>query len=136
MVGWILFLYSNFPIKYSILAQTKAQTVGKKGEKLAERLLEAKGFEIQEKNYRFERNEIDLIAKKGNLLLFVEVKCRSDNYFGEAETFLGKAQTQRILVAAENYIFSTNWEGDIRFDVIAIQLKNKMEIVHFEDAFY
>ena len=117
--------------------QAKTNTdIGKKGELLAANFLAEKGYEMINKNYRSGRAEIDLIAKKDNLLIFVEVKFRKNVLFGFPEGFVDKGKETRIKTVAENYIFEKNWQSDIRFDIISIVDKNgKIQIEHFEDCF-
>ncbi len=110
--------------------------VGKEGEKLAADYLLGKGFEVIEKNYRYRRFEIDIIAKKESTIVFVEVKTRSGNYFGEPEETVAEKQAAQIIEAAENYIFENDWNGEIRFDIISILKRKENKITHFEDAFY
>lgn len=110
--------------------------VGKEGEKLAANYLVKKGFEVIERNYRYRRFEIDIIAKKGNTLIFVEVKTRSGNYFGEPEEAVADKQAAQIMEAAENYILDIDWNGDIRFDIVSILKRDESQITHFEDVFY
>ena len=64
------------------------QQFGALAEKLAATFLQKKGFTILEHNYRYQKAEIDIIAKKNNLLVFVEVKARSGGDFGYPETFV------------------------------------------------
>ena len=110
------------------------KTKGKLGEAIAKRYYEANDFEILESNYRFKRAEIDLIVlKEEKLLVFVEVKKRSNKDFGEPETFVSEAQKQRIKIAAEDYIYAINWQKDIRFDIVSIDIDRGIEV--FEDAF-
>ena len=110
--------------------------VGKEGEKLAANYLMKKGFEVIERNYRYRRFEIDIIAKKEKTLVFVEVKTRSANYFGEPEEAVGEKQSSQIIEAAENFILEIDWKGDIRFDIISVLKRGEIQITHFEDAFY
>lgn len=111
--------------------------VGKKGEDEAVKYLLEKGFEILERNFRFGRYEIDIIARYKNLLVFLEVKIRSSNLFGYPETFVSDSQVERILDTAEEYQHKTNWSGDIRFDIISIEKEGGgSKITHFEDAFH
>jgi len=111
--------------------------VGKKGEDEAVKYLTGKGFEILERNFRFGRNEVDIIARLENLLVFIEVKMRSSNLFGYPETFVSDSQVERILDTAEEYQHRINWSGDIRFDIISIEKEDlKSKITHFEDAFH
>ncbi len=109
---------------------------GQQGETIAADFLERKGFAVVARNYRYRRNEIDLIVRQKNRLVFVEVKLRKDAAFGHPEAFVNEQQAQRIIEAAEHYLHETNWEGDIRFDIIAITLQPKLSLEHFEDAFY
>lgn len=107
---------------------------GKYGEDLAVSFLEKKGFEILERNYRYKRGEVDIIAMLNNeLLVFFEVKIRKNNEFGEPETFVSNQQKRLIISGAEDYIFGINWHKDIRFDIVSIQDK---KVTHIEDAFY
>jgi putative endonuclease len=107
--------------------------IGKRGEKLAAIFLENIGYEILERNFRFGKAELDLIVRSGNLLVFVEVKMRSDTTFGEPETAVTEKKRIQMRKAAEHYIFETNWQHDIRFDIIAITGTQNPEIAHFED---
>jgi putative endonuclease len=107
---------------------------GSKGENLAAEFLIRKGFEILARNYRFKRAEIDLIIKRENWLVFVEVKTRTSNAFGEPEDFVDDYKANLIFEAAEEFIFSNNWQGHIRFDIVSVKMGNEPEIVHFEDA--
>ena len=108
---------------------------GKQGERFAREFLEEKGWQVIEENYRYRRNEVDLIAQYGNLLVFVEVKLRKNANFGYPESFVSASQAERIASAADHYLHETNWEGPIRFDVIAITLRPQLCVEHFEDAF-
>lgn len=110
--------------------------LGELGEKYAAILLEKKGFAITKKNWRSGRNEIDLIAEKKDLLVFVEVKTRTQSDWGHPEDFLGNAQIRRLQMAANHYIQLHNISKEIRFDVIAITYYKQeiYDITHFEDA--
>ncbi|VXD17675.1 YraN family protein [Marinoscillum sp. 108] len=107
---------------------------GKYGEDLAVSYLRKKGFEIVERNYRFRKGEIDLITLLNNeVLVFVEVKLRKGDTYGDPETFVSRKQERLIIQAAEDYIFAINWQKDIRFDIISI---TGSKVEHIEDAFY
>ena len=110
---------------------------GKDGEEAAAQFLMNKGYEIIERNFRFRRAEIDLIAKKDNWLIFVEVKTRTSTAYGHPESFVDQHKISNVLLAADEYIHQHNWKGQVRYDVVSVQLTNgNTEIVHFEDAFY
>lgn len=108
--------------------------IGREGENLAAEFLKDKGWEIVSRNYRHKRAEIDLIIQRDDWTIFVEVKTRSSASYGEPEEFVDEFKAQKIFEAAEEYIFSTNWLGHVRFDVVSIKLGSPPEIVHFEDA--
>ncbi|RDB03265.1 YraN family protein [Runella aurantiaca] len=110
---------------------------GKLGEDKAAAFLQEKGYEILVRNYRFRHSEIDIIAKKNKILTFVEVKTRTNVSFGMPEEFVDATKRRLIMKAAEQYIFDTDWHGDIRFDVISVILtQHTARIEHIEDAFY
>ena len=110
---------------------------GNWGEAKAAAFLVEKGFEIIESNYRDRHSEIDLIVKKDKMLIFVEVKTRSNVAFGMPEEFVNVAKARLVMRAAENYIFEKDWHFDVRFDIVSvlILLNGKVEIRHIEDAF-
>lgn len=113
------------------------QDTGKEGEGIAKDYMQKKGYKLINQNYRYKKAEIDLIFQKEGLLIFVEVKFRSNDAFGLPEETVSNDQQDRIVAAAEHYIVETDWQEDIRFDIIAIlATKKEFDIQHFEDAFY
>jgi len=112
--------------------------LGKKGEKIAARYLQGVGYEILEKNWRFSRAEIDLIVKDGEVLVFVEVKTRTNVYYGRPEEFINERKRQLIEDAASQYMVKSGHEWEIRYDVISVLLKKDgaEEIEHFKDAWF
>lgn len=108
---------------------------GQRGETLAADFLGRQGFAVVAQNYRHRRSEIDLIVRRNNTLVFVEVKLRRNATFGYPETFVDEDQAERIVAAAEHYLYETDWEGNIRFDIVGITLQPRLSIEHFEDAF-
>ncbi|HEY8401970.1 MAG TPA: YraN family protein [Cytophagaceae bacterium] len=106
---------------------------GKRGELLAYNYLTEKGYRVVEKNYRFGRGEIDLIAEKDGLLVFIEVKYRSSDAFGYPEEAVGEKKASKVVSTANHYVFETEWKKDIRFDILAIDSNGNVS--HFEDAF-
>ncbi len=115
---------------------SKNKKIGDWGENLAIAYLEGLGYNIVTKNYRYARFEIDLIAEKDDLLIFIEVKTRSGVQFGYPEDWVDTKKIQRILAASDNYIHENDWQKGIRFDIIAILSGVNPEIKHFEDAFH
>lgn len=111
--------------------------LGKKGEELATVFLEEEGYKILHRNWRFGKDEIDIIAQTDTFLVIVEVKTRSTDYFGDPEEAVDK-QKQRFLVrAADVFINQKEIDLEVRFDIISIVFeKGKHTIRHIEDAFY
>ena len=109
---------------------------GKQGEAEAARYLRKNGYEIVEQNYRYQHAEIDIIAKKGKLLIFAEVKTRTNLSYGNPEEFVSFTKAKLVMKAAEHYIFSHGWMHDVRFDIVAVTLAGKEFISkHIEDVF-
>lgn len=109
---------------------------GKQGEDEAARYLRENGYEIMTRNYRYQHAEIDIVAKKGKLLIFTEVKTRTNISYGNPEEFVSYTKAKLVMKAAEHYIFAHNWLHDIRFDIMAVTLSgNELRIKHIEDAF-
>ncbi|HNE49943.1 MAG: YraN family protein [Chitinophagales bacterium] len=107
--------------------------IGKKGEVLAQNYLTQKGYNILLTNWRHRRSEIDIIAQDGKVVVFVEVKTRNNLAFGTPENFVDKNKIKKMQEAADAYIEQYDWQGELRFDIIAI---DNEQITHFEDAFY
>ncbi|MFB9055164.1 YraN family protein [Mariniflexile ostreae] len=111
--------------------------LGKKGEQLAIDFLLEKGYIIIERNYRFHKAEVDIIAQKENTLAIIEVKTRSTIDFGNPQDFLKPKQIQRLVIAIDDYVIENDLDVDVRFDIIAIvRTGNSFEIEHLENAFY
>ena len=117
--------------------KTVAQQMGQEAEDYAIRFLRKKGFTIKARNYRYQQAEIDIIAKKRRLLVFIEVKARSNDRFGDPETFVSARQKALIRAAATYYILTHDWKHAIRFDIIALsqQPDGQLQPTYFEDAF-
>ena len=111
--------------------------LGKSGEEMAVKYLEGKGLKILDRNWRFGREEIDIIARDGNFVVIVEVKTRSSNALIEPETAVGRDK-QRILVRAANaYMNFRRLPGEVRFDIITVLIRPDGESLrHIPDAFY
>ena len=110
--------------------------LGRKGEQLAIDFLIKKGYRILDKNYRYLKAEVDVIAQKGEILAAVEVKTRTSAYFGNPEEFVNPKKIKLLLSAIDNYVVERDLDVEVRFDIIAIITnKNKTKIEHIEDAF-
>jgi len=118
--------------------------LGQEGERLAADYLTKKGYRIIERNYRYHRNEIDIIARHKKSLCFVEVKTRSSTEKGHPADAVTATKQREIIKAARAYLaFTGQDETDCRFDVVAVQAQSTSEnlirsfvIEHFIDAFW
>jgi putative endonuclease len=111
--------------------------LGKKGEQLAVDFLIENNYDIVERNYRFDKAEVDIIAKKDDILAIVEVKTRSSLDFGNPQDFVKPKQIKNLVKAVDEYVTENNLDVEVRFDIIAIvKQKNNYEIEHLENAFY
>jgi len=112
----------------------KTSQTGSSGEYLAQEYLKNKNYTILFINWRYKRSEIDIIAQDGKVIVFVEVKTRTNLSFGRPESFVDANKIKKMQQAADAYIEQFDWYGELRFDIIAVEKNNK--ITHFEDAFY
>jgi putative endonuclease len=110
---------------------------GKAGENIASEYLKKKGYDVLETNWRKGPLEIDLIARKDNMVVVAEVKTRHTNLFGEPEEFVSRLKQKNLIRAANLYVIEKNIYDEIRFDIISIILQGETNrIHHIEDAFY
>ena len=120
-----------------------ASELGQKGEALAADYLEAKGYRLLDRNYRFEREEVDLVmfeptpANDGGEIVFVEVKARRGTGFGRPEDAVTEAKQKAIRRVAEAWLHERKlFPSPVRFDVVAILFGGEEpEAEHFENAF-
>jgi len=94
---------------------------GRRAEILARRYLLAHGYAIEQTNARFPVGEIDVVARDGATLCFVEVRSASSTQWGGAVGSITDRKRQRLIRAAEWFLERTPFAGEIRFDVVAIQ---------------
>jgi putative endonuclease len=111
--------------------------MGMEGESLAAQFLEAKGYTILEKNYRFDRGEIDLVAKDGQELVFIEVKARRSREFGAPEESVTPAKESQLKKVAEGYLYEHSIENQsCRFDVVTITYQDGRPVLRLiQNAF-
>lgn len=112
--------------------------IGKQGEDLAVAWLESKGFTIFDRNYNFEKAEIDIVAFVPNELHFIEVKTRSDTSVIKPEEALTPEKQRLMAHAADFYLYERQMVTvPAVFDVMAVGLDDpdNPEIKFFEDAF-
>lgn len=112
--------------------------LGQQGEALAVAYLEEQGYTVLARNFRFDRAEIDIIARENaGELVMVEVKTRNSSVFGDPQQFVSRAKIRQLVKAADGYLQLMGLDDVVRFDIIAV-LKNSSqeELTHIKDAFY
>jgi putative endonuclease len=116
---------------------SSARSKGRAGEETAEQFLQQHGYEILEKNYIHRHGEIDIIAREGSVLVFVEVKFRRSRRFGEPEESVTPKKQELLRRTAEGYVMERFPSGiECRFDVVSIVMEEgKTECRVLKDCF-
>lgn len=97
-----------------------ARAAGAEKERLGEKHLRRQGYRIVARNVTYRFGEIDLVAREGETLAFVEVKSRTDDRFGPAVLAVDREKRRRVILAARAYLTEQPWDGPVRFDVLGI----------------
>lgn len=113
------------------------KTTGNLGERLAKEYLIKNDYIILEINFTTKIGEIDIIAKRDDIVIFIEVKTRKSLKYGRPYEAVDYRKTQKIIKVAQNYIvYKAREDTQYRFDVIEVLLNEKIEINHIKDAFW
>lgn len=120
------------------MTDKSAHKFGAEAEQLAAEYLQSRGYEILERRYRFNRKEIDIIARRDKTIAFVEVKADRTGNFGPPESWVTPAKQKNIMISAQGYISEHDCAGyDFRFDVITCKKeKSGIKLNHLKGAFY
>jgi putative endonuclease len=112
-------------------------TLGKLGEHLARERLRDLGYRILKTNYRCSLGEVDLVARDGDVLVFVEIKTRKNKSLGQIKEAVNRRKQTQLSKVALAYLKSNNlWGSKARFDVVSIRLiDGKKEIEIIKNAF-
>ena len=109
--------------------------IGQRGEELAATFIEKMGYLVLAKNWRCERGELDLVAKDGVTLVFIEVKTRRSTRFGSPSEAVDVRKQEKLRLLARHYIYQTHTTSSVyRFDVISVDGKTDV-VTHIKDAF-
>lgn len=110
---------------------------GNTGEEVALQYLTDIGYTVLETNWKFGKEEIDIIALSKEFLIIVEVKTRSSNIFGEPYESVNRNKQRLLVKAAQAYAERHRISQEVRFDIISIILKgDNATVTHLENAFY
>lgn len=114
-------------------ADERRKRRGRLGEEAAAKFYQQNGFTILERNFRAGRYEIDLIVRKENLIVFVEVKTAAGPAFGHPAERVDDRKQQRIITVARHYLLTKSLtDVDLRLDVVTF-VGDRLE--HYPDAF-
>lgn len=109
---------------------------GKKGELIAKKYLESKGYAVLNMNYRNKIGEIDIVAFNEEILVFIEVKTRTGTTFGYAYEAVNRKKQRKIIAVSHGYIKEFGLRNNqIRYDIIEVYLTEETRINHIENAF-
>ena len=118
---------------------TDRQELGRYGEDVAVAHLQAAGLEVLDRNWRCREGEIDVVARAGDVVVFVEVKTRSGTGFGEPAEAVTATKTRRLRVLACRWLAERRPPGalELRFDVVSVLRRrgNAPQVVHLQAAF-
>ena len=110
---------------------------GKVAEDVAVDFLLKNGYEILERNWFSHHHEIDVVAKKNKMVIFVEVKSLASSFIREPYMAVDRNKQMRLISAANAYIRTRNIDDEVRFDIISIIMApTETKIEHIENAFY
>lgn len=110
---------------------------GDEGESFARKYLLGAGYKILAQNWRFKRLEVDIIASKDDIIVFVELKTRKNSVFGEPELAVTHKKQGFLVSAAHHYITTRDIDAEARFDIIAVTGEgDNLEVKHLEGAFF
>jgi putative endonuclease len=117
--------------------ENSKQALGREGERLAELFLKKKGYRLVERNYRCRGGEVDLILLDRKVVVFVEVKTRTDEVFGSPLEAVEPRKQRRMILAAQLYLHQKSLhERDARFDVVGISWPGTEPVLeHIKNAF-
>ena len=111
--------------------------LGKLGERKAVEHLQHNGYEILDTNWRHLKGEIDIVAKKEDVLAIIEVKTRTSTAIIAPEDAVNEKKKILLIATANQYVIEKDIDADVRFDIISIiKQNNKFKIKHIDDAFY
>jgi putative endonuclease len=115
----------------------KHNELGKEGEELAAKMLLEKGYKILARNWRFGKEELDIVAEHEDKLVVVEVKTRESAFFEMVTDVIPPRKQAYVVKAAEAFVLKNDINKEIRFDAVYIVLNSQYrKIEHIVDAFY
>ena len=115
----------------------KHNILGHEGEDIAARYLQQHGYTIHDRDWHCGHKDLDLVVTKDNTIVFVEVKTRTSNEWGDPQDFITDRKIRRIVNSADAYLRFNQIDMDVRFDVISIVAEGgEYKVEHIEQAFF
>ena len=115
----------------------KIHDLGKKGETLAVNYLINKGYQILNRNFRYRKAEIDIIARKKEILAMIEVKTRNEGFYEGISETISIKKRNLMVSAADHYVTVNSLDLEVRFDIITLIKQDQGFLIeHIPDAFY
>jgi putative endonuclease len=115
----------------------ESHILGSNGEDIAAEHLKKSGYKILFRNWKWGKHEIDIIAEKDNIAVFVEVKTRTEEFLGGLASVITREKQRSIIYAADGYLQKFKVDKESRFDVLTIIISGEnQKIDHIENAFY
>jgi len=117
------------------MGKQQNRATGNEGERLAAESLQIKGYEILQRNYRSKWGEIDIVAKINDIVVFVEVKTKTTDKFGEPWEMINAWKVEQVKKMGEVWCREYGHEGRVRMDVIGVWLNDtEPRIEHWESV--
>lgn len=114
----------------------KHNDLGKLGEDYAVKYILKKGYKLVARNWAFQKKELDIIATHNNMLVVIEVKSRSTEFFEHPSDAVDLRKMKNIAQATQAYVDFKNIDLEVRFDIISvIKSGASFKLEHIEDAF-
>ena len=139
MFHWLLILGDRTRDRARRKRETPTFASGRRGEDLAHRYLQSHGYLIVARNFRTRTGsaEVDIVARKADAVVFVEVKSRESAEFGPPDRGIDREKQFRIMKAAAEYLRRADIPDErARFDIINVILGGEISLEHIQDAFY
>jgi len=128
----------NFPVTRHSYSEKPKDQLARAGEDAAVDFLAEKGYAILHRNIRFPEGELDIVARRQRMLVFIEVKTRRTEKYGQPYQFVSEQKQRRLIRMASRFVFLCRLKGvPVRFDIVSVVLPSGEvpKIEHIENAF-
>lgn len=116
------------------MGKQQNKTTGNAGETQAAEYLAQKGYQILQRNYRSKWGEVDIVAKVKSTVVFVEVKTKTSNAYGEPWEMVNHWKIEQVKRMGEAWCREFGWDGPVRIDVVGVWMGEAPKIEHWESV--